>query len=285
MTGLDEWQGGVGRNWATQWRRTDRSFAALTKRLIARIAELPGNRVLDIGCGAGELSLAIAGARPGVRVTGVDVSDDLVEAAQARAHAGSLANVEFLVEDAARWSDPQSPPNLVVSRHGVMFFDDPPAAFAHLATTVRPGAQLVFSCFRAASENPWASEIAGLIPQASVTTPPDRFAPGPFAFADPAHVEAVLAAGGWQGIAFEPVDFTYVAGEGADPVADALAFFCHIGPAAAALRALATGDRPGIDGRREIEERLVELLERRREGSRVSFPAAAWIVTARRGAD
>jgi SAM-dependent methyltransferase len=267
MTGIAEWQTRVGRSWADEWQRTDRSFAGLTTQLLPAIAAQPGTRVLDLGCGAGEMSLAVAAARPAAQVTGVDVSADLVAVAQARA-AGRCA---FYHGDAAAFVDPAGPPDLLISRHGVMFFDDPPAAFRHLAQSAAPGARMVFSCFRAARDNPWGGLFAPLLPPAP-PEPPVAFPPGPFAFADPAHVERCLV--GWTALRFTPVDFRYVAGAGDDPVADAVGFFSRIGPAATRLAA--------HDGtaRAELQAAMAALIEPWLAGGVVDFPAAAWIVTA-----
>lgn len=268
-----EWSGPVGAAWADEWRRTDRSFSALTPTLLARIADRPGSRVLDVGCGAGELSLAVAAARPDAVVQGVDISEDLVTAARRRAD--GAPNVAFRVADAGEGDPAGFAPDLLVSRHGVMFFPDPTAAFAALAQTAAPGARLVFSCFRAPAENAWASDLIALVPPDPAAAPPSPNAPGPFAFADPSHVGAILAAAGWEDVGFEPVDFAYLAGEGVDPVAEAVALFRRIGPAAARLRALDAAERG------PFEAKVAELAQRRRTGDRVSFPAAAWIVTAR----
>jgi SAM-dependent methyltransferase len=248
--------------------QTDRSFAGLTERLLARIAGYPGDRVLDIGCGAGELSLAIARARPRAEVVGVDVSAELVATAQGRAADNS--RIRVVHGDASQWEEPDFAPDLLVSRHGVMFFNDPPGAFAHLRGVSTPDAQLVFSCFRTARENHWASDLAELIGLPAG----DPLAPGPFAFADPQRVEAILAEGGWGKFDFEPVDFAYVAGMGADPVADALHLFTRIGPAAPALRALEG------TAREAALAKIGEWLEDNRTDDMVAFSAAAWIVTA-----
>ncbi|WP_179504325.1 MULTISPECIES: class I SAM-dependent methyltransferase [unclassified Sphingomonas] len=268
MTGTSDWQGGVGRAWAEEWQRTDRSFCALTPVLLAAIAAQPGARILDIGCGAGELSLAVAQARPAAQVRGIDVSADLVEAARQRGQ--GCANARFDLADAGAWSDPAFVPDLLVSRHGVMFFADPPAAFRQLAASAAPGARLVFSCFRAPAHNAWASTMAGLAPPPASL--PDPRAPGPFAFADPDHVRTMLA--GWTDLAFTPHDFRYRAGEGADAEAQALALFRRIGPAASALRQAAEADRAGI------EHRLRQVIAAHHRNDEVSFAAAAWIVTA-----
>ena len=268
MTTGADWQDAVGRSWAKSWALTDRSFSGLTDHLLSRISAAGGETVLDIGCGAGELSLAIAQARPRARVVGVDVSPELIAAASERA--GKRGAVRFELGDAANWHEPGFAPDLLVSRHGVMFFDDPLAAFAHLHAISSTEAKLVFSCFRTARENPWASGLAELLG----LPPGDPTAPGPFAFADPQRVEAILAAGGWGNIDFEPVDFAWIAGKGADPVADALAFVSRIGPAAPALRALHGAERTAA------EERVRGWLAQHRTGNLVAFAAAAWIVTA-----
>lgn len=272
MTDKMEWQGQVGVSWARQWQRTDRSFAPLTARLVERILECSNaRRIVDLGCGAGELSIRIADARPDAAILGLDISADLVAAASERA--GRRTDLHFTIADAASWQDASFVPDLFVSRHGVMFFDDPVAAFANLARSAAPDAQMVFSCFRAPAENAWASNIAALVPSAPVGDPN---APGPFAFADPDRVRAILSAAGWGEIAFEPVDFDYVAGSGDDPVADALDFFGHIGPAARAIRMLEGDARIAFLGR------LRDLAEAHLHDGAVRFAAAAWIVTAKK---
>lgn len=268
MTNASDWRGTVGKSWAQEWMRTDISFGELTPRLLAAIATEPGDTVVDVGCGAGQLSIAVGQARHHASVTGIDISGDLVAAATARS---DMPNVRFLEADASHWQPEGGRPDLYVSRHGVMFFPDPPEAFAHLARIAAPGARIVFSCFRKPSENAWAASLAGLLP-ATEPSATQRFSPGPFAFADPDHVRLCMA--GWRDLAFTPVDFAYVAGAGDDPAGEAMALFRRIGPAAAALRNLVDAER------QEVEERLLELVKAHLVDGRVTFPAAAWLVSA-----
>lgn len=274
MTTGAEWQAQLGRNWAAMYAYTDRSFSELTGRLLERIGQQAAASILDIGCGAGELALAVAGERPDARITGLDVSPELISAAQARRDGVAAYNCEFVLGDAASWTAPGLAPDLLISRHGVMFFDDPVAAFAHLHQIAAPGARLVFSCFRDRADNHWASAMDAIL---DLSPPADPFAPGPFAFADRLRVAAILESAGWQHVSFEPVDFAYIAGAGDDPVADAEMMLGKIGPAAPALRAL-TGDALAT-----ARQRIHSLLQAHRVGNIVAFPAAAWIVTAAKG--
>jgi SAM-dependent methyltransferase len=266
-----DWQDATGKVWAENIRLTDRAFSGLTQIMLERLANLPGDNILDIGCGGGELSLALAEARPAAKVVGVDVSLDLVEAARPRA--AGFANLQFEVSDATLWTKAGFAPDLLVSRHGVMFFDDPVGAFTHFEDISAAGAQLFFSCFRDPSLNVWLSEAARLL-----NLPPaaDPYAPGPFAFAEEDHVRSILAKAGWRNIVFDPVDFAYVTGAGADPVADALQFFTRIGPAARGLNGLDEAEKA------DALLRLQRWLASQRTGDLIALPAAAWIVTARR---
>ncbi|QIG55184.1 class I SAM-dependent methyltransferase [Altererythrobacter sp. BO-6] len=276
MAGVDtqEWQGRVGKSWAAEWQRTDRSFSQLTEELKRQIFALEFSHVLDIGCGAGELSLAVAAARPNAQVVGVDVSPDLIEAARARAR--SIENLHFELADAATWHpDDGAAPDLLMSRHGVMFFDDPVAAFANLRCISAPGACMIFSCFREIDQNPFFREAGRLVPPDPAAPPGDPHAPGPFAFADKDRVERILAEAGWRDIRFEAFDFDMIAGAGEHPVQDAVGYFSRIGPAARALA--------DIEGAEEEQmlARIRELSEANLRHGKVALGAGVWIVSAR----
>ena len=268
-----EWQGQAGETWATEWRRTDRSFSAVTEKLLSRTRGLSFNQVLDVGCGAGELSLAMARGRPDVRVIGVDVSPALVTAARRRGE--NHANLSFELADAAQWAPPEGfAAQLVISRHGVMFFDDPPAAFANLAAGADSGAHLLFSCFRSPAENPFFTDVARLLPDQPPAPPAD--APGPFGFARRERIEQVLSEGGWESIAIDPFDFAMVVGAGENPVEDALSYFTAIGPAAVAARTLEPVAREAFF------DRVRQLARANTRDRIVALAAAGWIVSARK---
>ncbi|WP_271078176.1 class I SAM-dependent methyltransferase [Aurantiacibacter sp. MUD61] len=271
MTDKSEWQGRVGESWAAEYRRTDRSFTMLTEHLLAQTRGIDARHMLDIGCGAGELSLAIARGRSDATVMGVDISPDLIEIAQERGK--DLPNCSFSCADASDWIGDKRA-NLIVSRHGVMFFDDPVAAFANIGDQAESGGRLLFSCFRDVSENPFFHEIQRLLPPSDQK--PDPRAPGPFAFADRSYVESILARSNWEDISVERFDFPMIAGVGESPVEDAVSYFARIGPAARAAREMEIG------ARERFFDRVRELAERNLHDGIVSLPAAAWIVTARK---
>ena len=268
MTGASEWRTRVGDVWAAEWRRTDRSFAGVSLHLDAaiRAAAPDSGTALDLGCGAGSTALALAAARPDLAVHGVDLSPALVAVARAR---GLDAQVGDAIEAAEALR-----PDLLVSRHGVMFFADPHAAFARLRAAAAPGAPLVFSCFRARALNPWAGDLVAEVTGTRPADPPG-YAPGPFGFADHGFVADLLARSGWAHAAADPVDVLYTAGEGDDPVADAAQFLTRIGPLAAAIAAAPDPARLRI--------RLADVMTTYRADTAVRFPAAAWIWRAQAG--
>ena len=270
MTNAADWSGRVGASWAENHIATDRALAGLTEELLQDIGRLPGRRIVDIGCGAGELSLALGRERASAHVLGLDISADLI--ATARERGTNRPNVEFRLADASDWRAGDFAPDLLVSRHGVMFFADPIAAFANLRRGANEGAALCFSCFRDADLNPWAQEAAALFGR---TQHGSLSAPGPFAFADPVAVTALLAAAGWRDIVHRQVDFAFVAGSGERAIDDATAFFTRIGPAARAIANSAGTERTAA------MMRLRDWVASKAQGDLVALPAAAWIVTAR----
>jgi SAM-dependent methyltransferase len=276
MTEASDWQGRVGDVWAEEWRRTDRAMAPLNDALVAAVAAQGAAplAILDIGCGAGTTSLALADQAAGAEITGIDLSGPLIAVARARAR--GRAGVRFEVADASSWSPAAGRFDTIVSRHGIMFFDDPVAAFSHLRSLGRPEARLVFSCFRDRAENQWASALRpifeGFAPEALAAPPP---AVGPFAFGDPARVTRILSEAGFAAPQIRAFDFDFVAGAGDQPVADALAFFRRIGPFAALL--------DGLDEARRgtAVDQLATILASHVADGRVAFRAAAWIVSTR----
>lgn len=267
---VPDWSGSSGDIWARRWRDTDRALAEVGAALDAAILrEAPAGafRTLDVGCGPGTTALALAASRADAEILGCDVSRSLIAIAEERAK--DERRLRFVTEDAESAAPAHGPFDLLFSRHGVMFFADPVRAFASLRGGTRAGARLVFSCFRAWQENPWASEVASAAAGKALPAPGRES--GPFAFADEDYVREILTASGWSEARPEAVDFTYRAG---DAVA-ALDFFAEVGPAARVL-----GDLEGKEREAAIEG-MRAVIDRERQGPEVTFPGAAWIWTAK----
>src|SRR5690348_10762670 len=181
-------------------------LAVFGQAAIDAAAPMTGERVLDVGCGAGASSLALAArVGPGGQVLGVDISEPLIS--RARALAPPDTPVLFQVADASSVALPEGAFDILFSRFGVMFFDAPTAAFTHMRRALRPGGRVAFVCWRGAAENDWVrlpmGALKGIVPPSA---PPDPEAPGPFSFGDRARVAHILTAAGFTDIAIAPFD-------------------------------------------------------------------------------
>lgn len=201
------WNSRVGETWVAQQRMLDRLFLPFERVLADAVLASGARNVLDIGCGAGATSIAVARALGSSgQCTGLDISLPLVEAARRKAEAAGVANAHFIRADAQTHAFAPASHDAVISRFGVMFFDDPLAAFANLRRAARSGAALSCIAWRSPRDNPFmiAAEKAAapLLPQ---LPPVEPGAPGQFAFVDPDRVSAILS-GSWQGVKIEPLD-------------------------------------------------------------------------------
>lgn len=270
------WNEEGGRRWVQNIDRVERMIEPLSERLLARAAPTAGERVLDIGCGGGVTSAALAGAvAPGAagvggRVLGVDVSAVILEVARQRY--GHVANLDFALGDAA--SLPLTPGafDLLFSRFGVMFFPDPVAAFTHLRAALAPGGRLAFICWRALDLNPWMAEcvnaIFTVIPRPEPQPPG---APGPYAFADGARLTRILEDGGFGAIRVEPVDVPLDLGR----VEEAVNQMTRMGVAASAFAAAGPAEQQAA------EAAVRAVVSRHAAGGTVRMQSATWLVEAR----
>lgn len=267
-----DWNGAVGERWAADQERTDQLIQAYGEAALAAGRPAAGERVLDIGCGCGATSLALAesvGAQG--RVLGVDVSGPMLAVARGRGE--GVANLTFVEADASR-ADLNGPYDLLFSRFGVMFFDDPPAAFAHMRAALKPGGRLAFVCWRTAAENPWAALPAQTARKAAgiEMPPPDPAAPGPFAFGDKDRVTGILAAAGFTGITFTPFEAPMYLGSSARSAAEGAV---RIGPASRVAREAPPERLPAI-----VEAIGAVLAPLAAADGSIALPGRTWIVTA-----
>ncbi|SBV32887.1 conserved protein of unknown function [uncultured Sphingopyxis sp.] len=272
-----DWNGDSGDRWAANLTRLDLMLQDFSDAAIAAANAKPGEHILDIGCGSGTSTFALARCvEPGGHVLGVDISEQLIAIARAATPAG--APVEFRLADAATARLTAGRFDLLFSRFGVMFFDDPVAAFAHMRGALRPGGRLAFVCWRGAAENDWVRLPMSAIRDIVEVPAADPDAPGPFAFGDRERLARILAAAGFTAIDIAPFDTAIAYGRGAtreEAIDDALDMAFQVGPLSRAL-----ADQPE-DVRARAATAVRAAFAKRPGDTSIRIDGAAWIVTAR----
>lgn len=195
--------------WTSTWPAREALTGSASASLLARLALRDGERVLDVGSGAGTTTIEAArSVAPSGEVVGADISAPLVAFAERSAARVGASNVHFVLADVQTERVDGGPFDVVMSQFGVMFFEDPVAAFASLRAQVAEGGRLGFACWQAAAQNPWflGHALAGLVPNREPA--PGTHATGPFALSDRTEVAALLGAAGWGTVSIEGVEAT-----------------------------------------------------------------------------
>ena len=268
------WNGPTGDRWAELWPLIDSTMAVITAQILELAAARPGERVLDVGCGAGTTTLVLrerVGA--GGAVTGVDISAPMLAIARGRAEAAVAGAPATFVEADAAAHALRPEHDLVFSRFGVMFFADPVAAFANLRRAGAPGGRMAFVCWRTLEDNAWITApmaaARALLPDLAA---PVEGVPGPFAFADRDRLHGILDGAGWREIEIQRRDQTMILGETIDAAAR---YVLMIGPLARSTAEL------GEDVRAGIRARVAEAFARFATPAGVAVPSSCWMVSAR----
>lgn len=274
---IEAWNEGIGKAWIAHLDALDRQIAPIGAAAINAAAVKPGDSVIDIGCGAGQTTIALARlVGEAGWAHGVDVSGLMISAAGAAARKHPSLNVSFEIADAQTFKFRPAAYDVVYSRFGVMFFKDPVAAFINIRSALKPKGHVAFCAWRLSAENPLMS--APLQAAMDLLPPPagpaaDPTAPGPFAFADPDRVRGILSSAGFTDISIEKWDGLM----GANPVDEAIAITTDLGPLGRRLNE-AQADAP-------LRQRVREAV---RHGLRefiggdgmLRAPGAGWIVRA-----
>ncbi len=268
------WNGPGGQRWSDRQAAQDLLLAPVSDILISYIAAKPGDRILDVGCGCGGLSTALAGqVAPSGSVLGIDISAPML--ARAREAAPDNLPVEFALADATVHSFEPASFDLLVSRFGVMFFADPTVSFTNLHRALKPSGRLVFACWREPKQNPWMmaplQAVYRHVPKLPPQQPDD---PGPFAFASDERVTRILTEAGFRDVALAPRELSLdvAIGKGLDAAVQS-AF--EIGPASRALE----GHPQEV--RDAARQSVREILTPYQRGDHVALPGAIWLVTAK----
>ena len=265
------WNGTSGHAWVAAQRVLDAMFKPLQDGLVDAVSVVGAGQVLDVGCGAGSTTLAVArllGSNG--RCVGVDISEPLIAAARARA-ARESTPARFIRADALWHPFEPASFDMIISRFGVMFFDDSVGAFANLRHAARDGARLQFVAWRSAEENPFMTTAeraaAAVLPNVPARRPDE---PGQFAFGDEGRVHRILEESGWADTDIQPLDVACVL-----PESELVGYLTRMGPLGRVLR--------DVDEQTRIQ--LVETVRAAFDpyvhGAEARFTAACWMVSAR----
>lgn len=273
-----DWAGEQGERWLANVERFEAMLAPIGDALINQAGFAAGERVLDLGCGGGASTRAIAKqVAPDGEVLGLDISKGLID--HADAVKGESANQRYKCADAATFELDDEPFDRLHSRFGSMFFDDPHSGFANLHRALKPGARIDLAVWAAPRDNAWMMEMMGVV-RAHVEVPPaEPRAPGPFAFEDLDYLQEVLRAGGFGDVEIQPyVGKQAIGGPGTAPE-EAAQFV---------LSSLGVGqilDEQSEDIRNAASSDLCEMFARHyNPGEGVMLGCKAWLVTARASA-
>lgn len=274
---IEYWNGEAGERWAQQDELMATLLAPIAESLLDH-ADLEGcRRAIDVGCGGGSQSLLLA-SRLGVgaSVTGVDISGPLLDVARRRAESAppDCATLEFLQADASSHPFPEGSFDLLFSRFGVMFFDDPVAAFSNIHRAMTGPGRLAFVCWQSLQDNPWTwLSVQAALRFVPPPEPTDPEAPGPFSFANPVRLESVLSAAGFRDIAIEhhPVTMRWAA---ADSLEANVVGMMQVGPVSRLLQ------DQGEEVRKQVQDAVVEVMAEFYDGTALNLPGATWMVTA-----
>ncbi len=272
----DYWNGSAGEKWVRLEAILDEQLSPFGEAVLAAARLKVGEHILDIGCGCGATTLDAARSVGSAGVaTGVDISRPMLARAAARARTLGLGQARFECADAQTQPFPSASVDAVISRFGVMFFDDPKTAFTNLARTTKRGGRLVFVCWQNIAANPWmALPMMAAMQHITIDRPIDPNAPGPMAFADGERVRGILANAGWTGINVHPLELQVSVGGGLS-LAEAADFMMELGPTAQPLKDADPATRERVRGA------IMEAITPYATNAGVRLGSAAWVITAR----
>lgn len=272
----EDWAGEMGAKWLANLARFEGMIAPIGEALLKQADFNPGERVLDIGCGGGGTTIAIAQAvAPSGEVLGIDISPDLTTASTQRAKEAGVKNIRFICADAATVQLADAPFDRLFSRFGSMFFPEPHQAFANLHGLLRPGARIDLAVWGPPRDNLWMMEMMGVVRRYVDIPPAIPRTPGPFAFEDIDYLKQILASGGFSGASIIPYDGLQPVGGVNVVPQDAVSFV---------LSSMAVGralDEQGDEIRAAAEVDLVDLFQKHYvAGQGVMMRGKAWLVSA-----
>jgi SAM-dependent methyltransferase len=267
------WDGHEGDVWTEQADRYERASRRIWQRFVEGQFVGRTDRVLDVGCGTGGSTRHAARVAHEGHATGIDLSKRMLELARSRSADEGLDNVTFVRGDAQVFPFERDAYDVAMSSFGIMFFNDPVAAFINIGGGLRQSGTLTLLAWRTLAENDWMMSLRGALALGRELPVPPPGAPTPFAFADPDRVRSMLGSAGFDDVELAPIDELVELGTDA---ADAMEFAKTMGIVEGLTNDL------GFDERVQAMENLDALFHEHETADGVLLPSAAWLITARK---
>jgi SAM-dependent methyltransferase len=265
------WNGPSGHAWVETQDVLDQMYKPIEDLLVEVVSDSSRHRVLDVGCGTGSTTLAVARRLgKGGRSIGIDISQPMIAVARRRAEREHLG-ARFICADAQGYPFEPESVDAIMSRFGVMFFDEPVTAFANLRRAATENGELRAIVWRSAAETPFMTTAERAAAPLLSNLPPRRpNVPGQFALADDRRVHAILEESGWAGIDIRPIDVDCSFAE-----RDLVRYVTRLGPVGLALRDVDEATRA------RVVPTVRAAFDPFVHGAEVRFTAACWMVRAR----
>ena len=271
----EAWNGPEAAHFVDHADRYDRQLEPFTQALLERARPDPGRVVLDVGCGSGATTLATAATAK--RAVGVDLSRPLVELARRRAQAAKIANTEFVIADAQTHDFATGTFDVLISRFGLMFFDDPVRAFTNIRRSLNDDARAAFVSWQGLHANEWLMVIANAVSRHAELPEFGGQARGPgmFALSEPDEVTTLLGAAGFDQVECDSYTPTIVLGGGGG-LDDSVDFLLAGGMPRGLLGLVDPSARDDV-----LQTVHTELADRYEDGVGIRLGTSVWVVTAR----
>ena len=271
------WSGKGGDVWVQRQQAMDTMLRPLGEAALQKLELNEDTNVLDIGCGCGNTTLSIAEKiKPTGRVTGLDISEPMLQRARESARELSLENTFFQCLDVQTEDIGVNTFNAAFSRFGVMFFEDSIAAFTNINKSLVSGSPLSFVCWQSPIQNPWQSlfvqEVKKFI---DLPAPPPR-SPGPFAFMESDYVNSILENSNFENIEIEGHEAEVNMFSGRS-LSDSVNDYISINPVVSEMLKDTSNEL-----KQEIINAAIEVFSPYYSDKGLIFPSSTWLVTAKK---
>ena len=269
----DYWNSGIGQKWVKEDNALNERFSILTKEFFARANINKNEKVLDIGCGGGITSFEASKlvGKDGY-VLGADISEILLDLANK--NFSNIENLEFKYCDVQNYNFKKNIFSKVISRFGVMFFENPIVAFKNIYNSIQYGGSLHFVCWTNVLENEFFTAAANIIiKHLNKEFPQVTRAPGPFAFSEKKYVKQILNASGFKNI---KVDKIYTSISTYDDSKKDGELLFNIGLAGRLL----AEENLSKEELSKIKNKIIEMAQKRQIDGKINYKACLNFVSA-----